>query len=375
MSLRKIRSSRLLLCHCLVGALGRPLSEQDLPNNQTEWRAVLNLAHAHVVTPLLRKALQENDLLEQIPHSVLRELDIAQVVNLGNNKFYAIQLSHLIKTLNGIGVRPVLLKGAATLVGGFYPGLGDRFIGDIDVLVPPESLQEILETLQAVGYRPIETLCNNSPTAEVFLRQNEHHHYPPLACNGWPVAVELHVFPIARCVPPILTREELERDASLAVWQEGECLLPSPMHFVIHNIIHTFLVDIRVKNIVALRQVFEFVHFSHLYECCINWMAVRERFDAHGKGGSLRRYAALVESLLQFDSPQTLQVGRCARAWVKFYFVLRESPFFIQFVWRIIRAISTSRNFSNPVYVLKKALNPDFYVRIYRETKRATSQA
>ena len=57
------------------------------------------------------------------------------------------KLDEVKDALNAIGIEPVLLKGAAHLVGGVYPAPSLRVVGDLDVLVPEERVKTAAETL------------------------------------------------------------------------------------------------------------------------------------------------------------------------------------------------------------------------------------
>ena len=360
------RSPRRLLCQCLAGALGQTLVAKDLPANPAEWQSLLRFANAQVVAPLLRWALQENALTAELPTDIVEFLDAFYAFNLDDNRRYADQLAHLIQTLNGIGVRPVLLKGAATLVDGLYPTPGERFIGDIDILVPPHRLGEILNQLHAVGYKPA-TIDNSPPTAEKFIQQGNHHHYPLLISCDWPVGVELHVHPILSHLTRLLSSEEIMRDARPVNWRGGECLLPSPTHFVTHNIIHAFLVDYQINGVLALRQVFEFVHASRLYADQIDWDAIRRWFDGLGDGTALRRYVALAEAYLGFQTPPELPIGKGAQWWTRLHCALVETPSAIYILFLLGQRLRIhAHNLKNP----SMALSLNSYVRFYRELCR-----
>ena len=192
---RSARPAHLLLCRLLSGALGRTLTPSDLPANEPEWRKVLRLSSGHLATPMLRWALREQGLYSGLPADIVEYLDAVYALNLERNRQCADQLAHLIQTLNSIGVRPVLLKGAATFVSGLYPTLGERMIRDIDVLIPGARLPEILESLASVGYQAMQTGAE-LPSAQGYESRGEHHHYPPVISPEWPVNVELHVHPV-----------------------------------------------------------------------------------------------------------------------------------------------------------------------------------
>ncbi|MBK8579975.1 MAG: nucleotidyltransferase family protein [Candidatus Accumulibacter sp.] len=251
------RTAFRTLCRCLTGALGQPLAPPDLPASPAEWEKVLRLSSAHLVTPQLRWALQEQgkDLISAIPADVVDYIDAIYTLNLEKTGRVKEQLAQFIQALNCLGIRPLLLKGAAVIVGGLYPTDGERMVTDIDVLIPPSSLPEILEKLASIGYQEMDNTGGlvKIRTAEAL----SHHHYPPLFNPDWPVTVELHVQPVLLRYGRLLSTEELFLAATPLSWPEADFLLPAPEHMIVHNIIHTFLVDTRdqMRNM-SLRQSF-----------------------------------------------------------------------------------------------------------------------
>jgi Uncharacterised nucleotidyltransferase len=232
----------LLLCQGLSGLFGQELGPVDLPTNEAEWQRVLHLSSSYLVAPILRRAYQEHGLVSSLPADVVEFLDAVYTLNLESNLRYQDQLAQLIQALNNTGVRPLLLKGAATLVGGLYPKPGERMIGNIDVLIPPAKLARPVEHLCAAGYQPVAAEGELPKTEDYGLK---HHHYPAIYSLDWPAPVELHVHPVHLPVARLLGSEEVVRDAMPLNWRGGDCLLPSSTHFVMHNVIQAFVVDLR----------------------------------------------------------------------------------------------------------------------------------
>jgi len=114
-------------------------------------------------------------------------------------------------------------------------------VRDIDGLVTTARLPDILDHLAGVGYH----LVNPKEDIADIERPDalSHHHYPAIYSADWPVAVELHVQPVLLSFVNLLSSDEVFQDATAVRWSGGDCYLPSPTHFVMHNIIHSFLVD------------------------------------------------------------------------------------------------------------------------------------
>jgi hypothetical protein len=334
----------------------------DLPANEAEWRSVLRLSSTHLVTPLLRRAFQEHGLVSGLPPDVLEFLDAVYTLNLDCNLHYEDQLAHLIQVLNNIGVRPVLLKGAAALVSGLYPTPGERMTGDIDILIPASRLPGVFKHLCAAGYQQVEA-------EEELPKAGAHglhdHHYPPIYSLDWPAPVELHLHPVHLPVARLLGGEEAVRDATPLNWRGGDCLIPSPTHFVMHNVIHAFVVDMRDRGVLSLRQLFEFVHASRTYDERIDWAAIQQRFDSLGYGSALRGYAVLANAYLGFQVPPELPIGGFARLRRRFYRLQLQHPalHFLLSLGRLLR-LYAPRNLGRKPRSMKKLISVGYYRRL-----------
>jgi hypothetical protein len=378
----KPRPAHRLLGRCLSGALGRTLAKSDLPATETEWRNTLRRSCAHLVTPALRWALREQGYTSDLPADVLEFIDAVYALNLEGNGRYEDQLAHLIWSLNSVGVRPVLLKGAAALVGGLYPTSGDRMIGDIDVLIPVPMLSQVFDKLTSLGYR-VQPARDGSPLdldTEGFETRN--YQYPSIDSPDWPTKVELHVHAVPLPFIKLLHSAEIFREATPFSWRGGECLLPSPTHFILHNVIHAFLQDFKGGTIAATplsqRQLFEFVHAAGTYGERVDWNTVRSRFDASGFRNALRQYIGFSNAYFRFNAPPEIDMGPWNKFRVEAYlFRLDLCHPAIEFAFALLaqirlRIFNLRKNPRN----IKKLLLITFYSRLYSmlmQTKKSNT--
>ncbi len=311
------RSAARRLSQFLSGALGRPLAPSDLPVDQSEWEKILRISSVHLAAPQLRWALREQGLFSHLPDDVADYLDAIYTLNVDRNIKCEDQLAHLISALNSVAVHPVLLKGAAAIVGGLYPTSGERIISDLDILVPAEALPEIVDKMADLGYQPRLTEGMDIPDPVHFAG---HHHYPKLISPDWTTYVELHLHPVNLNFVDLLTADEILLDATALQWRDGQCRLPSPTHFITHNIIHALLVNTQYKfERLSLRQLFEFVLASQAYSGRIDWDGIRNRFDRLGHGKALRQYLALASTCLDFHAPAEIAIDDRARKSIRPY--------------------------------------------------------
>jgi hypothetical protein len=144
---------------------------------------LLQRAGAQLVTPSLAGALADAGLLGRLPEEVRGYLQAVRDLNHARNATLYGELVRVAAALNAAGVEPQLLKGAAALLPGQYPGAGDRVIGDLDLRIPGEQYAVAAEAVHGLGYRFAEGRA---------VEPGAHHHGAPLLHPDKPVSVELH---------------------------------------------------------------------------------------------------------------------------------------------------------------------------------------
>lgn len=298
-----------LLCRCLAET-DAPEVEALLEGPGVPWRGLLDLANVTRVTPALHWRLQQRDLLARIDADAREYLSgIAELAQLRNEK-HLDQLATIGRLLNGIGVHPILLKGAAALVTGMYPMIGARYMADIDVLVLPARFSEAVETLHSAGYRLSEA-ARAGPAPKDGAR-----HHPPLARGATDPAVEIH----HRVTDPpfvgLLCADEVAATASPLRWRDVDLLIPTAFHRMLHHVVHSWMewtADHALPRHPMLRESIEFARLAtHLREA--DWPSVTERFERIGRRGSFERYVALMQRLGRHRMPGAVRPGRGARA-------------------------------------------------------------
>lgn len=365
-----MRTPFSVLCRCLTGALGQPLSEVDLPCNAGEWEKVLKLSGQHLVTPSVRWALREQGRFSELPADVADYLDAVHELNLLRNRECEQQLHDVIALLGGIGVQPVLLKGAAAIAGGLYPTSGERMISDLDILVSSDRLADAVDVLAEAGY---QTSAGHSELAESGGWEAVCHHYPPLYRADLPAVLELHVQPVDLPFVKLLSSADVFGRAVTASWAGGECLLPSPTDFVAHNTIHALLVNTQGKlEQVSVRQLFEFALAIRTYGDKIDWCALGSRFSANGGGRALRQYLALASACLDLEPVADARTDFWDRSRVKAYLsrIDLDSPTLEWTINLLYQTKSRARNLWRKPDLGRKLLDPEFYARWVRSIKR-----
>lgn len=184
--------------------------------SERHWQALLAVAEAQQISPLLYSRLTERGLAAEVPEPFLQHTRRAyRQCGMRNLQLYA-ALSRLASALTAVDVPVIALKGAY-LAKEVYPDVAQRAVNDIDVMVPRQSVAQAVDTLSGLGYVP-----EMAQVADVDVHMAQKQHVQPLAKPGSPT-VEIH-WTIAkpnrsysideselwsRCVPVVLGNVDL----------------------------------------------------------------------------------------------------------------------------------------------------------------------
>ncbi len=280
-----------LLCRCLARYCGQ--RSPELSREDTDWPALIEASRDHLVAPALAWCLWSN---ENVPADADGYLKAAFVHNTNRNTLLLGQVASLARALNGIGVTPVLLKGAAALTEQLYPHVGIRFLSDLDVLVPRERSNDALQCARAVGF------TDPKPSA---WTEGASHHLPSHVHNETGTSLELHVQAVVPSAAKLLPTERLLANAAPSSFRDTRVLIPSATDQVAHNLVHSQIVDrLHLRRTVSLRWLLEFALLCRRYETEIDWDELAWRFRATRNTPVLERAVALAREL--FSLPQSV---------------------------------------------------------------------
>jgi hypothetical protein len=299
-----------LLCAMLSEHLGigapraGPASEAII-----DWDCLASLAEAHNLLPCLHPARSSC-----FPPDFAEVVETAGVANQNRNAIIARQTVSIGRCLNGIGVIPLLLKGGASLLSGLYPRPGQRFIGDIDLLVPIAQLHVSAEALKTAGYQYRSDMQGDARASQ--------HHLWPLVNPHYPVELELHFGVCTAAYESLLP--------TYLAWQESEHLdvegvrfrMLSPRLALLHNFIHNQLIDFGFFiGDIRLRRLLEFALLRHKYPDTQIWSWLHRRMESSGHRIAFCNYVHMADELfLGWESKR--QSSDCAvqlagwRTWI-----------------------------------------------------------
>ena len=157
---------------------------------------LVKIASAHSIFNLLAVAVEDPEIAQWLDTDLVAFLREMRMRNQSRNAALTVQLIEACEALQNAGIEPVALKGGIELISPMYPNAADRFLSDLDVLVPQEQIDEAIKALEALGY---------SSRGATYDRQSIHA--PALWNERHPTAIELH---------------------TAVSWGRGAVILPAP---------------------------------------------------------------------------------------------------------------------------------------------------
>ncbi len=229
-----------------------------------DWERVVGHASAEFVLPALAAAAQDLDLVDALDQELAGFFEAVHAANIERNGELRAELATAVGVLNGVGIEPVLLKGAIRLADGLYPDDGWRILRDLDLLIPKSLEARAIQALERAGYAP----------------EGGHEFRRP----GGPVQIDLHteLFP-ELAQTSILQAASVLDGSRPAEFAGGTMRLPSIEHQLVHLIGHG---QIRhpgsALGQIALRDRLEAAALLHWGRERVDWQAVLARFVTTG---------------------------------------------------------------------------------------------
>jgi hypothetical protein len=291
------------ITHCLSNDV-RPESISALRtaihSEKQPWEAVVSLANNHLLTPAMWVALKKKNLTAELPDELRDYLHELHQMSKERNAKLRAQLLEAVRRLNRIDITPVLLKGAMHLVTDVYGDTGARIMTDIDLLVPREKIDACLPALHDLGYEAEEDIHNDY--------HEDHHHCAPLFRPGDYGSLEIHRSLTENTYADILPTEIGLAEAQPLEFQGLSMKVLSPTHRLLHNILHSQLVDHNhADGIFPLRSLHEVVTESTANQQRVDWSIIQSRMEQHKRGKALGAYLYMAHTLFGMSFPKGME--------------------------------------------------------------------
>jgi len=272
-------------------------------DDAVSWEQVIELANKSFVTSALWSALLQKGMRAGLPLEVADYLAYIHEMNRIRNDAIEKQLVEIICALNGLGIEPLLLKGAALLLSRAFEDSAARMMIDIDLLVETDDVKKILQTFSALKYQ-----------TETATFPNDNHHLSPIYRSGDPAPIEIHTRLLNRFYNiGILKMDDIWKDSTLVKTDGMSWRQLSPSHAIIYNVIHS---QIQHGNFgrgnISLRDLLDLVLISRYYSDLVDWDHLVFLMNMHDLRRLFNSYLYLASKLLGF-SPHSLNDPVSAR--------------------------------------------------------------
>lgn len=221
-----------------------------LQEKNFNWDAIVKIGSRHLVLPAIYCRLKEKQLLNCLPEDLVVYLKEITTINRNRNLEILTQIHQISQLFNKHHINHVFLKGTALLAGNYYKDLGERMVGDIDVLVASSQVQAAYELLLKEKYTNLE---------DIRLRATlfESRHLPRLIKKTALAAVEIHKKVLKKPYFNYLIPSEILSSTNVI---EG-ISIPTNKHLLEHNILNLELND---KG-----NYYNFLNFRTAYDTCV----------------------------------------------------------------------------------------------------------
>ena len=289
-----------------------------------DWDDFIWTCSNHLVLPVIYLKFRKYDLLDHLPEGLANHLEEIYEINRARNVQIALQMKELNASLNKAGISPIYLKGTGNLIDGVYSDIGERIIGDIDLLVPEADYLNSVELAKEMGY----VNCWGEPRNPGKLK-----HYPRLYKKDVPAYLEIHRLPVKPEYAKYLSAEMIIQNKKEVPGYPG-CYVPCHDHKVILNFIHSqFSNSGHRLGIISLRDIYDISLFSKRTDITI-------LINRVGCSAKMLAYFAITQKLLKM--PVSIMQSRTSKFFLWKHDMNYTSPLFhtiIRIPWVISRIV------------------------------------
>lgn len=221
-----------------------------LQEENVDWDAVVKIGSGHLVLPAVYCKLKERELLNCLPEDLVAYLEEITSINRNRNQEILNEVTTISNLFNKHQIEHVFLKGAALLAGNYYSDIGERMIGDIDVLVAINQVQEAYALLQENNYTILENILY---TPKLF----KHRHLPRLVKETVMAAIEIHKKVLKKLYFKYLIPSEILNHKNVS----EDFSIPNAEHLLEHNVLNLQLND---KG-----HYYGYINFRAAYDTCV----------------------------------------------------------------------------------------------------------
>jgi len=258
----------------LVRALLDPPSTLNL--SAREWNDLVLIGRNAGLLGRISTELKDRGLFHKVPQKARAHLHAALISAESDQTAIRFEVNRVVRALATVDVQIVLLKGAAYLMADL-PCARGRMLGDLDLMVPLERIEDVEQALIKSGWLPAEL----DDYDQRFYRE-WMHEIPPLQHPTRETPIDLH-----HTIAPRTSRVRPDAKALIAAAVELSAPRLStlgPADMVLHSAVHLFNDEVSkpLRDLFDLHQLL--TEFGARAEF---WNELMARAKLHGLGRPL----------------------------------------------------------------------------------------
>jgi hypothetical protein len=268
---------RITNSYTLLGAFLAPEKTDEqiealkdaIKQEQFTWESLLLQANEQLCTPLWYSQLSNDNLLSLLPEELQQYLQTIYELNLSRNRQMKEGLEEFLAELQKENIDSLLLKGAATFYDNLYGNIGSRVMGDLDILVPEESVEICRDILLRQGFEEIPD-PNMAPIGQAT--DERHHQIPRHHKPDTPIVIEIHFKTSYAQAGRCLTTSETWKHSKPIQIDTLTSRILEPTERLILNTAHALFPHREfIRGEISLLQLAEFAHLENKYGKQIDW--------------------------------------------------------------------------------------------------------
>ena len=278
----------------LVAALLDP--ERTLTFGLRDWNDVLILGRQNGVLARLGARLEQRGLLERIPYKARAHIRAVTIAADSSQTSVRWEVNRVVRALAHFDCPIVLLKGSAYVMAGL-PAAAGRFVGDLDLMVPRDKIEEVERVLAEKGWAPSEMNEYDQRYYREWM-----HEIPPMQHPQRETLLDIH-----HTILPLTSRFHPDAVALFAASQpldNPRLRVLGPADMVLHSTVHVF--NDEVSN--PLRDLFDLdLLLRHFGQRPGFWDELLSRAELHGLRRPLYHLLRHVRRVLETPIPPAIE--------------------------------------------------------------------
>ncbi len=197
-----------------------------MTSNTIDWEQFVFIASDYLVLTTCYCRLKAKNLLKYLPEDLCLYLEEITSINRNRNNTLLNEIKNIAEIFNKNNIDYVFLKGGAYLIKNYYNDFGERMLGDIDILVNDDQIDDSYQLLIKDNY--IET------TQGISAKYFDNKHLPRLQHNLNLAAVEIHSKVLLKSYNGVLAVKDILNSKELV----QNVYVPSNQHLLFHSILN-----------------------------------------------------------------------------------------------------------------------------------------